>query len=54
MDTETDTKERAYLQLAEEADRKAQEAHDPEAKRTYREIAEHWRAMAQIAKRNRW
>ena len=49
-----DTKEQDYLQRAEEADRKVEEAHDFEAKRIYREIADHWRAMAAIAKKNRW
>lgn len=35
-----------YRRQAEEADRKARECRDPEAQRTYEEIARRWLLMA--------
>jgi len=40
-----------YRNEAEEAERKAKQCRDPEARRTYEEIARHCRAMAEQAER---
>jgi len=38
-----------YLRRADEAERKAAKLTDPFLRRTYRAIAEHWRAIARAA-----
>ena len=43
-----------YRNRAEEADKKADEAKTPELLQVWREVARHWRAMADQAERHGW
>jgi len=43
-----------FRRKAEEAEAKAAQLHDYEAKQSYLEIARQWRQMAAQADRNRW
>lgn len=44
----------AYRRKAEEAERCADKASDPEAKQIYREMAAHWRELALEAAKHNW
>ena len=48
------SKAEEYRRHAEDADKKASEVKDAQAKAIYRNIAAHWRAMAEQAERNGW
>jgi hypothetical protein len=41
-----------YRRQADECDRRANQAKDPEAKRMFKAAAEQWRSMALTAERN--
>jgi hypothetical protein len=43
-----------YRARATEADKRAEEAHDPDLKQTFRDIARQWREMADQAERQGW
>ena len=43
-----------YRRNAEDAEKKAGEVTDAQAEAIYRNIAAHWRAMAEQAERNGW
>ena len=45
------SKEEEFRTQAEEADKKAAQASDPEARRAFEEVARNWRLMAEQAKR---
>jgi len=45
------SKAELFRRMAAEAERKAEQAHDLEAKLTWREIAEHWRDLASLVER---
>jgi hypothetical protein len=48
------TRAEHYRARAIAADKRAQEAHDPEIKQTFRDIARQWREMAEQAERQGW
>ena len=48
------TRSQQYRVRAIEADKRAEEAHDPEIKQTFRDFARQWREMADQAERQGW
>jgi len=48
------TKAEEYRHRAEEAEQRAKQARDLNAKRTYEDVARRWRIMAEQAERNSW
>jgi hypothetical protein len=48
------SKAEEYRRNAEDAEKKASEVTDAQAEAIYRNIAAHWRAMAEQAERNGW
>jgi hypothetical protein len=44
----------AYRRKAEECEDLAKQAMDPEAKRQFKEAADHWREMADVADKHGW
>lgn len=48
------SKAEEYRRHADDADKKAGETRDAQAEAIYRNIAAHWRAMAEQAARNGW
>ncbi len=48
------SKAEEYRRQADDADKKATVVTDAQAKAIYRNIAAHWRAMAEQAERNGW
>jgi hypothetical protein len=48
------TRAEDYRQRADEAERRAKQVRDPEAKRAFDEIARQWRVMAEQVERHRW
>jgi hypothetical protein len=48
------TRAEEYRQRADEAERRAKQVRDPEAKRAFDEIARQWRVMAEQVERHGW